>query len=213
MDLDIKKALTYFVALTLALTFHEFGHAFVADRLGDPTPRRHGRITLNPMVHFRAHPVGALIAPLVGPLIGFIFAWASTPVNPALVRRTVTVRKAEFLITFAGPFMNMILFVVSVAVWTGLQLTGNPALIPFVELAEACVFVNVILAVFNLFPIPPLDGFTILRTLFPNSGYFAFAQQYSMILFILVVMYGGRIFGPIFAQVSDLLRWTMVTFQ
>ena len=213
MDLDIQKAITYFIALTVALTFHEFGHAFVADRLGDPTPRRHGRLTLNPMVHFKAHPIGALVAPLVGPFLGFIFAWASTPVNPALVRRSISVRRAEFLITFAGPFMNMVLFVVSVALWTVLQLSGDPALAPFTQLALASVTVNVILALFNLFPIPPLDGFTILRTLIPNSGYFAFAQQYSFILFILIVMYGGQIFTPIFGGVSQLLQWCMVTFQ
>ncbi len=109
MEFDIRFFAVAFLAITISLTVHEFAHAWVADRLGDPTPRQHGRLTLNPLVLFRAYPIGALIVPLLGALNGLLIGWAATPVNPSRVRRRWTVRQADLMISGAGPLSNAIL--------------------------------------------------------------------------------------------------------
>ena len=91
-SIDPKHAIVLFASLIISLTVHEFAHAFVADRLGDPTPRSHDRLTLNPTVLFKAHPFGAFIVPLLAALQGFLIGWAATPVNPSKVRRGISIR-------------------------------------------------------------------------------------------------------------------------
>ncbi|MEE2756121.1 MAG: site-2 protease family protein [Myxococcota bacterium] len=194
--IDLRSAIVLFLALVISLTIHEFAHAWMANRLGDPTPRQAGRLTLNPMVLFRAHPFGALIVPLMAALQGFLIGWAATPVNPSRVRRSVTLRKAEFLISFAGPVSNVLLGLLSGVVYAILIRTGTPALEPMIQLTRAMVFANVILAVLNMIPIPPLDGFTVLRTAIPTSPAIGFLTQYGTIILIIFFIYGQHLFSP-----------------
>lgn len=199
----VEQILVNYLAILISLTFHEFAHAFVADRLGDDTPRHYGRLTLNPMVIIRAHPIGALVFPLIGAYNGFLLGWAATPVNPARVDRRYTVRRASFLIAIAGPASNVLLGIASVGfLWAVNQvgMSGGSAttwLVPIAQLGAALILTNVILALFNIIPIPPLDGFTVLRTSLPPryARVADFLERYSLILFAFLFMYGFRAFA------------------
>ncbi|MBV71970.1 MAG: hypothetical protein CMH52_11625 [Myxococcales bacterium] len=193
---DLRSAMVLFLALVISLTIHEFAHAWMANKLGDPTPRQAGRLTLNPIVLFKEHPFGALIIPLMAALQGWLIGWAATPVNPSRVRRSISLRKAEFLISFAGPVSNVLLGLLSGVVYAVLLRTGSPFLDPMIQLARAMVYANVILAVLNMIPIPPLDGFTVLRTLIPRSPAIGFLMQYGTIILIIFFIYGQHLFDP-----------------
>jgi Zn-dependent protease len=214
--IDIGDVLVGFLAIVMSITFHEFAHAFVADRLGDPTPRKHGRLTLNPVVLWRNYPVGALVAPLLGAFSGFLMGWAATPVNPALVNRKYTIRKANFLISVAGPASNVLLGLISVGLVVGLYpLASSPEsfFAPLFKLANMLVMANVILAVFNLLPIPPLDGYTVLEALAPPSWEtpLRYLREFSFMILLLVILRGSFLFSPIlngvFRTVGGLVRW------
>lgn len=210
MDLNIRFILAMFATITVALVVHEFAHAIVADKLGDDTPRRAGRLTLNPFVIWQAYPVGSVIVPLVSAAMGGMMAWAATPVNPAGVDRKWSLRQANFLISAAGPASNVLLAAIGIgliyalfpvrgASWAAPLMFGGEA----TGLREGVLFmfvrVNIFLAVFNLVPVAPLDGHAMLASYAPRSWEPAlqFLNQYGMIGLLLLVMYGGHIIGPI----------------
>ena len=112
MGIQPEVVLTNFFAIMISLTVHEFAHAWVADKMGDPTPGRYDRLNLNPITLIKAHPFGALIVPLIGSVNGFLIGWAATPVNPHLVKRKYTLRQAQRWISIAGPLSNVILAVI-----------------------------------------------------------------------------------------------------
>lgn len=149
------ELLPYWVAAVLvAVTLHEYAHAWTADRLGDPTPRSQGRLSLNPLVHL--DPLGSLLLVLVG------FGWAKpVPVNP---RYFDDWRRGMLLVAAAGPLSNIaLLFLVGALVQVGvLPLRG-----PVGTFVQFLGFINAILAVFNLLPLHPLDGSRILTGLLP----------------------------------------------
>ncbi len=209
MDINIRFILVAFATITISLVVHEFAHAIVADKLGDDTPRNAGRLTLNPFVIWQAHPVGSVVVPLISAAMGGLMAWAATPVNPAGVNRKWSIRQANFLISAAGPASNVILALIGVglvyavfpfrgAEWAkplifGSQEAGVPGVL-FVF-----VNVNIFLALFNLIPIAPLDGYAMLSSYAPSSWEPAlqFLNQYGLIILLLFVMYGSHILGPI----------------
>ena len=119
-------------------------------------------------------------------------------------------RKAEFLIAFAGPASNIILAVISAVAWVGLLRLGAAWSEPFIQLAKLMVFANVFLALLNLMPIPPLDGFTVLRTISPGSPIVPFVQQYSMIILVLFFLYAGQIFHPVMLMTNKALSWLLI---
>lgn len=211
-DIDIRRVLVSFAAIVISITVHEFAHAITADKLGDDTPRRHGRISLNPMVMWQAHPFGALLVPLIGAFSGFLVGWAATPVNPARVRRDITVRKADILITAAGPASNVLLGILSLALYGGFAALilhgGQTWAAPLMELAQMMVLANILLAIFNMIPIPPLDGFGILSAYTGGRGKgVAFLQQYGMLILLVIIVKGDVFFGPIF----QLYFWSIAT--
>ena len=145
------------LAVVLGITIHEFSHALSADLLGDSTARYQGRLTLNPVAHF--DPVGGLMI-LVSSLTGFGFGWGKpVPVNPYRLRFGPRVGMA--LTSFAGPFSNILLATLLSA---PLRLVNSMPSQLYLALFTA-VSVNVALAVFNLLPVPPLDGFSVLQGL------------------------------------------------
>src|SRR5678815_3061922 len=114
---QVRAALFYVLAFVVSVSVHEFGHAFVADRLGDRNPRLQGRLTLSPLAHIE--PIGTLAVPLLGVLVGLpLFAWGKpVQTNPANYTRRFSMRTGSMLVAAAGPFMNLVLaFVGSVAV-------------------------------------------------------------------------------------------------
>ncbi|MCA9537573.1 MAG: site-2 protease family protein [Myxococcales bacterium] len=211
-DIDIRTAAVTFLAIVISLTVHEFAHAFTADRLGDDTPRRHGRLTLNPIVLFRAYPFGSLVVPLIGAFSGFLAGWAATPVNPSRVRRTISVRTADILITIAGPLSNVLLAMISTGLFALLMAfgAGQAWAEPLISLTTYLVLSNVFIAMFNLVPIPPLDGFQIVRALAPESGLLRFLQQYQLFVLILFIFYAGRLFHPVIGAAMRVLATVAV---
>ena len=176
----------------LALPIHEFAHAFTAVKLGDPTPRYQGRYTLNPLVHI--DPIGALLIFLVG------FGWAK-PVqwNPRNIR--IDPRWGSILVSMAGPLSNLVLAFLSLVlirvifptnpvVLTALLNSNQLALWGF-QLLGFFAQINVLLFVFNLLPIPPLDGSHVLLALLPDSSqraYYGVMQYGTLILFAVIFL-------------------------
>ena len=179
----------------LAIVFHEFGHAFMSLKFGDDTAERSGRLSLNPAVHYDL--VGTIIFPIIGILIGGVpFGWAKpVPVDP---RRFKKMKAGMFWVSFAGPLFNLILMTVSALLYaivytkTGADFGMRET---FLNMLEYSVFINILLAVFNLIPFPPLDGSKMVSTFldYNTARKYEELQRYSFV-FILVLW-----FTPIFS--------------
>ncbi len=150
------RSLTFVIPLWMSLGVHEWAHAWAAHKLGDDTARLLGRMSLNPFVHL--DPVGTVLLPLVG----VPFGWAKpVPVEPVRFRRSVPMAWGVLLTAIAGPVSNLVLAAVAVGLLAVLHL-GFADFPPYVDAFRALLLVlvplNVLLAVFNMLPIPPLDG-------------------------------------------------------
>lgn len=195
---DLLRNAMYVIPLILSLTVHEFAHAWSAWRLGDDTAERAGRLTLNPLVHL--DPVGTLLLPL----LGIPFGWAKpVPVNPARFRRDVSMGTGMMLTAVAGPLSNVLLAIAS-AVSYGLTLRLAPEVLASHAGLEAFlqtfVVMNVALALFNMLPIPPLDGSRVLERLVPYRMRHVWERfaQLAPLLLVAVIFLGGRLLhGPI----------------
>jgi Zn-dependent protease len=179
----------YFAAALLAgLTIHEASHAFIADRLGDPTARSLGRITLNPIAHL--DPAGTLMM-IFASIFGIGIGWGKpVPVNPSNLRPDPKTGYA--LVAAAGPVSNLLLAALLALV---LQLgLGLPAILENVLFYT--IFVSVSLAIFNLIPLPPLDGFSVLLGILPNTAARPLSRLYQWgpgLLLLLVFLGGGLV--------------------
>ncbi|MCY4505996.1 MAG: site-2 protease family protein [Acidobacteria bacterium] len=206
---EVGQLLVLLPVLLLSLTIHETAHAATADWYGDPTARRLGRISLNPVVH--VDPVGTVILPLIGILAGgFVFGWAKpVPVNPANLRRP---RQDFLVIAAAGPASNILLAVG--ASWllaaVGLEAAGGWAG-AVATFAFAMLQLNLLLAVFNMIPVPPLDGGNVLAGLLPAGladAYDRLVRPYGFLILLVLMATGGlyRIIGP---PMSLLMGWLL----
>jgi Zn-dependent protease len=191
----------YLVALVLSICVHEFGHAFVADKLGDRLPRSQGRVTLNPLAHI--DPVGTIVFPLVAFFMAFnspgvasrMIGWGK-PVQISLgagLTRKLSVRTSHALIAIAGPMMN-ILFGLVLSVVTVVLLRAEKQ-----DLAEGVfgvVRMNITLCFFNLIPCPPLDGGAILARILPRSadGFLSWLNRYGSFIFLALLVTGALSF-------------------
>ena len=196
-DSDPARLIASLVAIAIGLTFHEFSHALVADRLGDPRPRALGRVSLNPMRHI--DPIGALMLLIVR------FGWAKpVPVNPYALRPG---RIGMTYVAAAGPLANLavaIAFAIVVRVLDQLG-TGGFAY----DVVSQVVFINVLLAIFNLIPIPPLDGYNLVLPLLPVRTAMT-AQRYApygVIALLLLVLIPGSPLGLLLRAVTPITRF------
>ncbi len=177
--------LIMYLGLVVLLTFHEFGHAWMAHTCGDDTAKSQGRVSLNPLVHI--DPIGTVLLPLLmiffSPLSRFLVGWAKpVPVNPYNLRNP---RVDDILVTLAGPWMNLLLAVVLMGLGrVGMAINSS-------QMFEVCLsmaFISLLLCFFNMIPIPPLDGSQVVRSLLGMSYelYYQFAR-YGIIILILVL--------------------------
>lgn len=175
------------VILIMSVVIHELSHGYMADYLGDPTPRLQGRLTLNPIKHL--DPFGSVIVPVLLAILntGFIFGWAK-PVeyNPYNIRDK---RRGEFLIAAAGPLSNLsIALIFGVIIRFALSMSNISA--PFIEICTYIVIINIVLAIFNLIPLPPLDGSKLLFAVLPNQyGRLRMTLEAYAPFFVLIVLF------------------------
>lgn len=198
--------LFWLLALVIAITIHEFSHAYSADRLGDPTPRLQGRLTLNPLAHL--DPLGTLM------LLIARFGWGKPVVfDPFNLRHP---RRDAAIISFAGPLSNLLTatfcaVLLQILLQYRLALLGNSlgiAVYALMGILRPIIILNVVLAIFNLVPIHPLDGFKIVGGILPKE----YAQQwyelepYGMIflIFLIFPIFGGS--SPISNIISPIIN-------
>jgi Zn-dependent protease len=202
----------YFCALVVAIILHEISHGVVALLFGDDTARRAGRLTLNPIPHI--DPFGSIIMPAIGALSGIpVIGWAKpVPVNPNRLRNQ---RRDMLIVSLAGPTTNLVLMFASALVARHLYrpLFGIRGLVIIseqplaVQIAWAFAVVNLFLGLFNLLPIPPLDGAALLERVLPREWlprWRAF-QPYGVLLLLVLVLWGGtgKVLDPFFQHLNS----------
>lgn len=205
---NIAKAILVVCQFIILLTFHEWGHAKSANMLGDPTAKDLGRMSLNPAVHI--DPIGTLILPLVGSLYGGgFFGWAKpVPVNPYNLKKP---RRDLMLIAAAGPIMNILLtivifIIIKILYMFDLKPYPSKTLFGIHTFLETSAFYSVILAMFNMIPLFPLDGFSVVNGLLPENASRQFEKlaPYGMPILMLIIFlpYFIGIDSPLFIIVE-----------
>jgi Zn-dependent protease len=208
----LALGITSYVVMLFSLSFHESAHAWAALRMGDDTAQREGRISLNPLVHI--DPIGTVLMPVLqvlGPVGVPLLAWAKpTPYNPANFRREVSLGRGHMVVAGAGPLSNLVLVLAFVAALFGAARLGmvsleNPAL--FNGLASG-IQLNLALAVFNLVPVPPLDGSKVAAWSLPRAlaeRYEAAVASFGPWLLLLLLIPISSVLGPINAFLTRML--------
>lgn len=193
-------------AVLLAITVHEFGHAFAAYKLGDDTPLRQGRLTLNPLDHI--DPLG--IAMLLFAHIG----WGKpVQVNPRNYNRNISVEKADAIVSFAGPLMNFITAIIFALIYcaiikfAGIEFIASKIGLIILSIVGSIVTMDIGLGVFNLIPLPPLDGSKIFLPILPYNAKSWFIDHEQIFYFVFLIIWisgiAGRIISPIIGTMSN----------
>ena len=209
--MDIIITIFALIVLLFSIMIHELAHGYVAYSLGDPTAKYEGRLTLNPLKHL--DPFGSVILPLLLFIAGspFLFGWAKpVPVNPYNFSDK---KYGDIKVSIAGPLSNF-----SLAIVFGLILRFLPNEIvynnPGIALALGyIVSLNIWLAVFNLIPVPPLDGSWILFNFLPDSmqGVQSFLRQYGIVILVLLILFGGSVWFVITSALFQLITGHILT--
>ena len=214
MSSDLIRNIALFMpALLISLSVHEFAHAWMATRLGDSTASNEGRLTLSPVSHI--DPIGSIVFPLILISSGMgVFGWAKpVPFVPSRFRRGVSMRRGAAMTAAAGPLSNLLLAGLALLLLRVVLSTGLGDSEFLVRLLHAMFQLNVLLAVFNLVPLPPLDGSYLLPA--SMDGIKESLEQYSFLIIFAVFflpVFGGRSLGsfvlePAMALVSLALRF------
>jgi len=197
----VQRIAVWALPLIFAVTVHEAAHGWVADRLGDPTARKLGRITLNPIPHIDL--VGTILVPvLMLTFTGFLIGWAK-PV-PVSVLQLHSPKRDMAIVAAAGPAVNLLMALIWLVILllAHAQIHAMPAVaLPLLLMAVAGVFINLVLMAINLLPIPPLDGGRVLTGLLPMAAARVYAriEPFGLIILILLLISGvvGMILGPV----------------
>lgn len=201
------------VPFIMAVVFHEYAHGFVANRWGDSTAKDNGRLTLNPLPHM--DPLGTVLFPIINMLAGMtlLFGWARpVPINPSRFKKY---RPALFWVSLAGPGMNFLLAILSAAFYCAIR-TWVPRdfylFEPLVGMSYISVSLNFALGIFNLVPLPPLDGSKIVESFLPYEAarkYEALAQYSFFILMALLLSGALNILSYPIQLFTGLTLWGM----
>ena len=188
----------------LAITFHEFAHAFAADKLGDDTPRRQGRLSLNPMDHI--DPLGILMLMFVH------IGWGKpVEVDPRNYDRRFSVEKADAIVSIAGPLMNFFLAIILTLIYCAIIkfahvtfYTTTAGAVTLTIIFNA-IIVNVGLGVFNLIPLPPLDGSKVFLPILPSKAKYWFINNAQICYMIFLVLWVTGLAGKFISPVIDVI--------
>ena len=187
----------------IAITFHEFAHAFAADKLGDDTARREGRLSLNPFDHL--DPVGSLMLLVAG------FGWGKpVHVNPTNYTRKMSMEKGEAIVSIAGPLMNIVLAFIFALIYCVVYKFGSMSFLSstvggvILLILSSIVAVNIGLGVFNLIPLPPLDGSKVIMPFLPYKAKQWFIDNQSVFYIIFVIIWITGLAGTI---ISPAINW------
>ncbi|HEY4495754.1 MAG TPA: site-2 protease family protein [Candidatus Paceibacterota bacterium] len=186
--------------LVMSVVIHEVSHGYAAEILGDPTARLQGRLTLNPLKHL--DPVGSIIVPLLTSLSGFTFGWAKpVPYNPYNLRNQ---KWGELAVATAGPLSNIILALVFGLL---IRFAGVALSSAFVNIASVIIIINLVLAIFNLIPVPPLDGSKILWAFLPYrfKTIRESMERFSFLFVIIVVLMVWEFLSPLIVWLFSLI--------
>lgn len=191
--------------LLIAVTFHEYAHSFVADKLGDDTPRRQGRLTLNPLAHL--DPYGTFLMIFAG------FGWGKpVEINPINFNRKVSMKGGSALVSIAGPLMNFILAIICAIIYgillrTSIVYSKTGEIL--MEIILYTMSMNIGLGVFNLIPLPPLDGSKVLLALLPSRAQDWYENNQHILYIIFLVIWitpiAGQIVTPVITSINHWL--------
>lgn len=192
----------------LAITFHEFAHALAADKLGDDTPRREGRLSLNPFAHL--DPIGSIMLLFAG------FGWGKpVQVNPRNYNRDMSMDKADAIVSIAGPLMNFVLAIILAFIYAAIYKFGGAAIYTtqiwqiIMTVILYAISINVGLGVFNLIPLPPLDGSKVIKPILPYNAKVWFENHENMFYIVFVVLWitgiAGNIISPVIRLVYNMI--------
>ena len=202
-DVNTLLSLLYTIpGVLIAITFHEFAHAKVADMLGDDTPRREGRISLNPLAHI--DPIGFIMLLFAG------FGWGKpVNVNPRNYNRDITIEKADAIVSIAGPAINIILAIIFTAIYFIIyKIAGtitNNVLEIIMQMIISTIILNIGLGIFNLIPLPPLDGSKVIKPFLPYNAKRWFEDNERIFYIIFVVLWITGIAGTIISPIINVV--------
>lgn len=203
---DLIGLLLTIPGVLIAITFHEFAHAFAADKLGDDTPRRQGRLSLNPLDHL--DPVGSIMLLFAG------FGWGKpVEIDSRNFNRDISLDKANAIVSIAGPLMNFVLAIVFALIYGAInkflnvQIVTSQTLQIIMTIILYTISINVGLGVFNLIPLPPLDGSKVIKPFLPHNAKIWFENREEIFYIVFVVLWITNIAGAI---ISPIIR---IVFQ
>jgi Zn-dependent protease len=233
MNQDVVLVIFQVVVLVLAFSVHECAHAWTAWRLGDPTAKMLGRVTLNPIKHLDIF--GSVIFPLISLMYGgMLIGWAKP--TPVTARNFKNYKRDDILVTLAGPASNLLMATVAllllivlkyvipggvVAIATAVALASKlpgvstenlPILFPIALLLYYIIFINLLLFIFNLIPIPPLDGSHVLRHYLPYRALQVYDRIGTIGLFLIFLLGGGVIFRIFFFPLLGFFQHILFSF-
>ena len=191
-------------AVIIAITFHEYAHAYAADKLGDDTPRMQGRLNLNPLSHI--DPFGFIMLMFVG------IGWGKpVEINPRNFNRNVSMEKGEAIVSLAGPLMNFILAIVSAIILGAVYMFASSSFLfttignVILVLLKELVIINIGLGVFNLLPLPPLDGSKIFINFMPYNAKRWLREHEQVFYIIFLIIWVTGLSGVIISPIINLL--------